>query len=79
VLLSLQNYGRKGGRTGTFTAEGLFNLLDFPSADLVITGGTDGFLGIIGSGKTSKPANFDGTAIVYNFDYSVVRRGWWFY
>jgi hypothetical protein len=69
-------------RKGTFTAEALFNLQDFPSADLVITGGTDDFLGIIGSGKTSKPANFDGTTFFYNFDYNIIdrqRRGWsWF-
>jgi hypothetical protein len=61
-------------RKGTFTAESLFNLQDFPSADFVITGGTGDFLGIIGSGKTSKPANYDGTNFFYNFDYNIVGR-----
>jgi hypothetical protein len=61
-------------RKGTFTAEALLNVEDLPLGDFVITGGTDGFLGIIGSGKTFKPANFDGTSFFYNFDYKIVDR-----
>jgi hypothetical protein len=58
---------------GTITAEALFDLTDFPAADLTITGGTGDFLGIVGSGKTSLgnlPAQPGGiTTFLYTFDY----------
>ncbi|KAG7351209.1 hypothetical protein IV203_010569 [Nitzschia inconspicua] len=54
---------------GTITAEALFDLAVFPTADLTITGGTGDFLGIIGSGFTFPPENFDGTTFFYTLNY----------
>lgn len=58
---------------GIINAEALFDLTNFPNADLTITGGTGDFMGIIGSGVTSAPANFDGTTFFYTFDYKIVK------
>lgn len=57
---------------GIIMAEALFDLTNFPNADLVITGGTGDFLGIVGGGTTAAPANFDGTTFMYNFDYKIL-------
>jgi hypothetical protein len=54
---------------GSITAEALFDLVEFPNAKLTITGGTGDFTGIVGSGYTSAPENFDGTTFFYTFDY----------
>jgi len=54
---------------GTITAEALFDLTNFPSAKLTITGGTEDFTGIVGSGYTTAPEEFDGTTFFYTFDY----------
>lgn len=54
---------------GVILAEALFDLTNFPDADLVITGGSGDFLGIIGTGRTSAPRNFDGTTFFYHFWY----------
>ena len=43
----------EGDMTGRITAEALFDLTNFPVANLVVTGGTGDFTGIAGSGCTS--------------------------
>jgi hypothetical protein len=58
---------------GNIVAEALFDLTDFPNADLVITGGTGKYLGIIGSAKTRAPPDFDGTTFFYDFKYRIRR------
>jgi hypothetical protein len=62
-------------RKGTFVVEALFDLTDFPSAVLTITGGTGDFLGMIGSGKTINSTDVDGTTstIIMEFDYEIAR------
>lgn len=60
---------------GTITAEALFPLPDFPAADLTITGGTGDFVGIVGSGFTSAPPDFDGTTFFYTFEYQILVDG----
>jgi len=61
----------EGDMTGRITAEALFDLNNFPAANLVITGGTGAFTGIAGSGCTSIVPGFDfeGTTFIYNFNY----------
>jgi len=61
---------------GRITAEALFDLANFPAANLVITGGTGDFTGITGSGCTSNKIpgsenEFDGTSFIYNFNYDL--------
>jgi len=60
-----------GEMTGRITAEALFDLNNFPAANLVITGGTGDFTGIAGSGCTSTVPGFefDGTTFIYNFSF----------
>jgi hypothetical protein len=58
---------------GRILAEALFNLTDFPSVELVITGGTGKYHGIIGCAKTRKPPVFDGTTFFYDFSYQIRR------
>lgn len=60
------------GLQGNILAEALFDLENFPDAELVITGGSGDFLGIVGTGVTSAPADFDGTTFFYTFDYDFV-------
>lgn len=67
------NFNVVGEKTGRITAEALFDLSNFPAADLVITGGSDDFAGIVGSGCTSLVPDFDfeGSTFIYNFWYSL--------
>lgn len=62
-----------GDMSGRIAAEALFDLTNFPAANLVITGGTDSFVGIVGSGCTSIVPGFpfDGTTFIYNFFYDL--------
>jgi hypothetical protein len=63
----------EGDKKGRVTAEALFDLTDFPNANLVITGGTGDFKGIVGHGCTSKVPGSDsnGTTFIYTFDYDL--------
>jgi hypothetical protein len=54
---------------GRILAEALFDLTNFPNANLVITGGSGKYLGIVGTGKTRAPVDFDGTTFFYDFEY----------
>jgi hypothetical protein len=63
------NFALPGGR---ILAEGLFDLVDFPSADLVITGGSGQYLGIVGTAKTRFTPDFDGTTLFFDFDYMIM-------
>jgi hypothetical protein len=56
------------GHYGRLTAEALFDLGNFPAANLVITGGTGEFRGIVGSGCTEDVDAANGT-FIYNFVY----------
>lgn len=57
---------------GNILAEALFDLVNFPSAELVITGGSGKYLGIVGSGTTRAPADFDGTTFFYDLKYKIL-------
>lgn len=67
---------RKAGH-GRITAEALFDLENFPSANLVITGGTEDFEGIVGKGKTEKIEGEDRDTFIYNFEYSMTKKSFW--
>lgn len=58
---------------GRILAEALFDLTSFPSAELVITGGSGDYLGIVGTGVTRAPEDFDGTTFFYDFEFKVVK------
>ena len=60
-----------GEMTGRITAEALFDLNNFPEANLVITGGTGDFTGIAGSGCTTRVPGFEseGSTFIYNFSF----------
>lgn len=59
---------------GRITVEALFDLVNFPSADLVITGGTGDFIGIVGGGKTAalNTADPGGDSFIYNLEYKLL-------
>jgi hypothetical protein len=57
---------------GRILAEALFDLTNFPNANLVITGGSGKYLGIVGTGKTRAPDVFDGTTFFYDFEYTTL-------
>ena len=63
------NFHLEGGR---IIAEALFDLVNFPNAEVIITGGTGDYLGIVGDGKTEAPPNFDGTTFIYRFNYKIL-------
>lgn len=60
-------------KMGRITAEALFDLTNFPNANLVITGGTGDFTGIKGAGcTTTVPGfDFDFTTFIYHFTYDL--------
>jgi len=64
-----------GDMTGRILAEALFDLNNFPAANLVITGGTGDFKGIVGSGCTSVVPGYkfedDETTFLYNFSFDL--------
>jgi hypothetical protein len=62
---------QSGGPSGRITAEALFNLPEFPDANLVITGGTGDFHGIVGDGCTEDIDAANGT-FLYNFQYKIM-------
>jgi len=67
---------RSTSKSGRITAEALFDLVNFPAANLVITGGTGDFTGIAGTGCTSNKVpgledEFDSTSFIYNFNYDL--------
>ena len=57
---------------GSFTAEALFDLKNFPNADLIITGGTGDYRGIAGTGVTENIVEDDST-FIYNFEYKILK------
>ena len=56
---------------GRITAEASFPMLEFPKANLVITGGTGDFTGIVGSACTAEVPGSDGTTFIYNFVFTL--------
>jgi len=60
-------------KMGRITAEALFDLTNFPNANLVITGGTGDFTGIKGAGCTTTVPGFDfeGTTFLYTITYDI--------
>jgi hypothetical protein len=59
--------------SGRILAEALFDLPNFPNANLVITGGTGDFLGASGHGCTTTPKNSNNVAtVIYNFSYKLM-------
>lgn len=67
------NVDDEDGCSGRITAEALFDLANFPQANLVITGGTGAFEGIRGSGCTQAIDDLpEGVAsFIYNFSYDI--------
>jgi len=59
---------------GRITAEATFSLPEFPNANLVITGGTGDFTGIVGSACTRKVPGSDGTTFIYDFIFKLPRK-----
>lgn len=69
------------GEVGHITAEALFDLENFPTAELVITGGTGDFEGIIGSGMTAAIEGETRDTFIYNFEYHHTKKAHslWFF
>ena len=61
---------------GRIMAEALFDLENFPAAELVITGGSGDFEGIVGSGKTEAIEGETRDTFIYNFEYTKTETTW---
>lgn len=56
---------------GRITAEASVPLLEFRKPNLVITGGTGHFTGIVGSGCTREIPGSDGSTFIYDFVFQL--------